>query len=65
MTVAIEIFGKLLDFVSDKPVSLYQVAYATRLDARTIKKYLSIIELIQSHEKIRKEIIGSRVFFKK
>lgn len=65
MAVAIHIFEKILDFIPEKPIGIYQMSYATKLDARTIRRYLEIIELIQQRPKIKKEIIGSRVFFKR
>ncbi|MBU1886167.1 hypothetical protein KKG55_00415 [Candidatus Micrarchaeota archaeon] len=65
MTVAKEFFNRIFDSLSDKPLTTYQISYATGLDPRTVRSYLSLIELVQSREKIMKEIIGSRVVFRK
>lgn len=65
MTVAIEIFNRILDCLSDKKLTIYQISYATKIDARTIRKYIEIIELIQSSGKVKKEIFGARVFLRK
>jgi len=65
VVVATEILNKVLDSLSNKPLTVYQIGYATSLDARTVKKYLSIIELIQVSGKVKKEINGARIFFRK
>ena len=65
MTDATIIFEKIFAFVPNKPVSLYQIVYGTRLNVKTVKKYLALIEHIQSSKKLVKEIRGSRVLFNK
>lgn len=41
---ASKIIDILLHFISNERVSLYKIVYGTRLNARTIKRYLEIIE---------------------
>jgi hypothetical protein len=65
VAVATEILKKVLDSLSSKPLTVYQLGYATNLDPRTVQKYLVVIELIQTSGKMKKEISGSRVFFRK
>ena len=65
MAIATEIIKKVLDSLSNKPLTVYQIGYATSLDPRTVQKYLGIIELIQTSGKMKKEINGARVFFRK
>lgn len=60
-----EIFDRLLETLSAKPLTLYQLVYATKVSARTVKKYLALIEKIQSAPKMKKEIRGARVFYLK
>ncbi len=62
---ASENFDKVLAFVSDTPVCLYNISYHTKIDARTIKKCLEIIEKIQNSRKIKKVVKGSKVLFVK
>lgn len=65
VAVAIEIFTRILDCLSDKKLTTYQISYATKIDPRTVRKYLDIIDIIQSSGKVKKEITGARVLFKK
>ena len=65
MADAAKIFDKILDFISNKPITTYQIVYGTKLNARTVKKYLMLIEKIQSSRKLIKFVKGARIFFRK
>ncbi|MEK6982486.1 MAG: hypothetical protein AABX38_06135 [Candidatus Micrarchaeota archaeon] len=62
---ASKIIDIILHFITNKKVGLYQIVYGTRLNAKTVKRYLEIIEKIQSSGKIKRKVIGSMVFFRK
>ncbi|MBI5227185.1 hypothetical protein HY988_01230 [Candidatus Micrarchaeota archaeon] len=61
----VDAVNKILDFVSDRPVSVHQIVCKTKLHTNTVNSYLEIIEKIQSSKRIVKEIRGSRVLFRK
>lgn len=60
-----EIFDKILDCISDKPVSVHKIVCLTSLHVRTVKKYIALIEKLQSLPKIKREIKDSRVLFRR
>lgn len=64
MAVAPEIFSKILDCLLNKKATVYQIVYYTKLNSRTVIKYLEMIETIQSYPKLKKETKGSRVYLK-
>ena len=51
-----EIFDKILDCISDKSVSVHKIVCRTSLHVRTVKKYLALIEKLQSIPKIKREM---------
>ena len=55
--------NRILDFVSDKPVSVHQIVCKTKLHTNTVNSYLELIEKIQNSRKIKKVVKKSRVFF--
>ena len=59
------IVDKLLNYLSTEPASTHQIVCATKLHNQTVKKYLQMIEEIQNSPKLKKEIRGLRVYFKK
>lgn len=63
VTKILDAVNKILDFVSDKPVSVHQIVCKTRLHTNTVNAYLEIIEKIQSAKRIKKIVNRSRVFF--
>ncbi len=60
-----EIVEKIFNYLSTKPASTHQIVCATRLHNQTVKKYLQLIEAVQSRPKLRKEIKGMRIVFRK
>jgi len=65
MTEPAEIAEKILSCLSSEPVTVHQIVCRTRLHNKTVKKYLELIERIQDAPKIKKEVRGIRVFFRK
>ena len=65
MTEPAEIVEKIFTFMSSEPVTVHQIVCKTRLHNKTVRKYLDLIEEIQESPKIKKEIRGSRVVFRK
>ncbi|VVC03114.1 Uncharacterised protein [Candidatus Bilamarchaeum dharawalense] len=63
--VNIEIMMTLLEMITEEPVSVHKMVYRTKLNSRTIVKYLLIVELAQNTKRIVKEMKGSRVYFRK
>ncbi len=59
------IVDKLLNYLSKEPASTHQIVCATKLHNQTVKKYLRIIEDVQNSPKLKKEVRGIRVFFRK
>jgi DNA invertase Pin-like site-specific DNA recombinase len=59
------IVEKLLNYISTTPVSTHQIVCKTKLHNQTVKKYLQIIEDIQNSPKLKKEVRGIRVLFRK
>lgn len=56
---------KILYFLSEKPVSVHQIVCTTKLHTRTVKKYLQIIQKVQEAPKIKSELHGLRILFRK
>jgi len=56
---------KLVESIPEEPVSVYQLSRNVDLDRRTIQKYVDLIIAIQSAKKIRKDLVGLRVFIKR
>jgi len=65
MTDPTVIVEKIFHYISSNPVSTHQIVCATRLHNQTVKKYLQLIEQIQNAPKIKKEVRGVRIFFRK
>jgi DNA invertase Pin-like site-specific DNA recombinase len=63
VTDVLESVDKILDLLSNKPVTAHQIVCKTGLHRLTVKKYLTLIEKIQSSGEVKKEIRGSRVYF--
>ena len=63
VTKILDAVNKILDFVSDKPVSVHQIVCKTKLHTNTVNSYLEIIEKIQSSKKIKRVVQKSRVLF--
>ena len=59
------IVDKIINYLSTTPASTHQIVCATKLHNQTVKKYLLIIECIQNSPKLKKEIRGMRVLFRK
>jgi|GEM_PF-2195088 len=56
----IAILQRVLDVLSEEPLSVHQLCCRAKLDARTVDKYLQLIELAQSGKKIKFERKGLR-----
>lgn len=65
MADPVVIVDKLLNYLSAEPKSTHQIVCATKLHNQTVKKYLEIIENIQNAPKLKKEVRGIRVVFRK
>ena len=61
----VNIVDKIFNFLSNKPVTVHQIVCGTRLHNKTVRKYLQLMEKIQNAPKIKKEILGVRVVFRK
>jgi len=59
------IVDKIFNYLSTTPASAHQIVCATKLHNQTVKKYLIIIEHIQNSPKMKKELRGLRVMFRK
>jgi hypothetical protein len=55
--------NRILDFISDEPVTVHQIVCKTKLHTNTVNSYLELIEKIQNSRKIKKVVKKSRVFF--
>ena len=53
------------DALTDKPVSFHKLCRRTKLHPKTVKRYLELIQGVQSNGKIEVERSGFRVFIKK
>ena len=60
-----EIAEKIFEAISDKPISFYRLCRRTKMHARTVKKYLDLIQNVQSKEKVGIEQRGFRLFITK
>jgi hypothetical protein len=60
-----DLMMKLLEYIPEKGVSVHQLTCKTRLDHRTIKKYIDLIIAIQNLKKIYKEQVGLRVLVRR
>ena len=56
-----EITEKIFDALSDSPISFYRLCRRTKLHQKTVKRYLALIQYVQSKEKIEIEREGFRV----
>ncbi|VVB59865.1 Uncharacterised protein [uncultured archaeon] len=63
--VANDLLMKLLEYIPAEGVSVHQLTCRTRLDHRTIKKYIDLIIAIQNRKKIYKEQVGLRVLVRR
>jgi len=59
------IVDKIINYLSTTPASTHQIVCATKLHNQTVKKYLQMIESIQNSPKLKKELRGMRVMFRK
>lgn len=59
------IVDKILNYLGTTPTSTHQIVCKTKLHNQTVKKYLQLIEIIQNSPKLKKEVRGIRVLFRK
>ncbi len=64
MAKILEDIGRVIAIMSKRPASLHSIVVSTRLHKRTVKRYLELIEIIQSAPKLKKEVKGARVLFR-
>ena len=64
MAKIMEDVGRVMAVLSKKPANIHSIVVTTRLHKRTVKRYLELIEIIQSAPKLKKEVKGARVFFR-
>ncbi|VVB65822.1 Uncharacterised protein [Candidatus Gugararchaeum adminiculabundum] len=64
MTNQTEIAENILHVIGDKPLSMLSIARRSRVHRDTVKKYLDLIQLLQSSKRIRVEKVGYRVLVK-
>jgi len=65
MADPVVIVDKIINYLSTTPASTHQIVCATKLHNQTVKKYLQMIESIQNSPKLKKELRGMRVMFRK
>ena len=65
MADADQIINRIFEFLSDKPRTVQQIVIGTKLHGRTVRKYLKLIENVQSFPKVKKSIQGARVVYTK
>lgn len=63
--VSIKHIETVLNFISDKPVTVHQIVCNTGIHTRTVRKCLQILELANSSRRINRIVKNSRVLYKK
>lgn len=65
MTNQTEIADSILNVIGNEPISMLSIARRSRVHRDTVKKYLELIQLLQSSKKIKLEKVGYRVMVRK
>ncbi len=61
----LDIAERIFEVLSDKPISFHRLCRRTGLHPKTVKRYLELIQGVQSNEKVEVERKGFRVFITK
>ena len=56
---------KILESISEKPISFYGLCRRTKLHPKTVRSYLALIKQVQECERVSTEQQGFRVMIRK
>jgi len=60
-----EIVERLMDSISEEPITFNKICRSSKLHPRTVKRYLELIQIIQQQNKVTVERKGFRIYIRK